>query len=57
MKKVKEFLCGLFGHCFREPSTSDYNSKTHEITVSQICSRCGKKLSFTAHESKFGLWN
>ena len=55
MKKIKEFMCGLFGHCFREPSSSEYNSKTHKITVSQTCSRCGKKFSFTAHESKFGL--
>lgn len=38
-------MCGLFGHCFREPSSSEYNSKTHEITVSQTCSRCGKKFS------------
>lgn len=56
MRRLKQFLCGIFGHSFNGYSTeSTYDSDTHEITIIETCVRCGKEFSFTAHESKFGL--
>lgn len=57
MKKMKQFLCGVFtNHKFMDRDTeSKYNSDTCEITITATCCRCGKKFSFTEHESKFGL--
>ena len=57
MVRLKQFLCGIFiNHSFRSGEMqSDYNHSTHEITITETCCICGKKFSFTAHESKFGL--
>ncbi len=57
MTKIKQFLCGILTHHrFRDGEMErNYNSDTHEITITETCCRCGKKFFFTAHESKFGL--
>lgn len=56
MKSLKQFLCGIFTqHSFKAGTESSYNPITCEYTIIETCCRCGKKFSFTVHESKIGL--
>lgn len=55
--KLRQFLCGIFtGHILNDIDRKcDYNEKDKTFTITEHCSKCGKKFSFTAPESKFGL--
>jgi hypothetical protein len=46
-KWLDKFLCGLMSHKNRECDTKfKYDKKTQRLTVTETCSRCGRKLRF-----------
>lgn len=54
--KLKQFLCGLAHHKFKDTDTKcQYDSEKDEYTITETCCRCGKKFSFSAPAKKFGL--
>lgn len=57
IKNMKQFLCGLFtGHILNDADRKcEYNEEDKTLTITEYCSRCGKKFSFTEPENKFGL--
>lgn len=55
--KLKQFLCGIrTGHVLSDLDREcKYDETDETFIIKETCCKCGKKFSFKAHKSKFGL--